>query len=63
MAGDALSETVLFLSFSPVYGFVTLMHQQVHVVAAHKIGVFDTLLTFAPWYGRHGDATVVGGRR
>jgi len=63
MAANTLFEAVLFFADTFVHGFITLVHQQVHVIAAHKPGVFDTLVTFAQGDYRHRHTAVVDGRR
>ncbi len=63
VAANTLFEAVLFLTYTFVHGFITLVHQQVHVVAAHKPGVFDTLIAFAQGNHRHRHTAVVDGRR
>ena len=50
MAADAFLEAVLLFAHAFQHGFIALVFEQVHVIAPHGIGVFNTALTLA-----HGD--------
>jgi hypothetical protein len=59
MAVYTFFETVLLSAYTVPHSFITLMLQQVHVVATHKIRVFNTTVTLAHWDNGHWHTTGV----
>jgi hypothetical protein len=44
---DAVLQTEFFLAYAPVYRFVSLVQQHMHMILAHPLGILDTFPALA----------------
>ena len=57
MATYAFLEAVSLAANAFEHRIITLVHEQVHMVSPHELGIFDTTLALAPGDNREGHTT------
>ena len=60
MATYALFEAILPGTYTLQHGLITLVREQVHMVAPHEVGVFNTTVTLTHGDYRHWNPTGCG---